>query len=166
MEFHEAYKLEHRGSVPSGEAAIRATRLVRQMSVAFADALVEGWEPLAGTYGLPDPDDEHVVAAAHLAGAGVIVTSNLRDFPQHLLPNGLTAQRPQEFARDTVDISPQRALSAIDAIAARSGVQGRVRSRADIFDLLAEHGADAQTPHGSPFLGRRMSRGPSVRATT
>lgn len=138
LQFHEARKLEHRDGVPAEEAAARAARLVGQMSTAFADALVEGWEPLEGTYGLPDPDDEHVVAAAHLAGAGVIVTSNLKDFPQHLLPNGLTAQSPQEFARDTVDISPQRALAAVDAIAARSGSQGPVRSRAEVLETLAE----------------------------
>ena len=138
LQFHEAHKLEHRDGVRAEEAAARAARLVGQMNAAFADALVEGWEPLEGSYGLPDPNDEHVVAAAHLAGAGVIVTSNLKDFPAHLLPKGLIAQNPQEFARDAVDISPQRALAAIDAIAARSGNQGPVRSRAEVLDTLAE----------------------------
>ncbi len=138
LRFHEAYKLEHRHEVPAQDAAARAARLVGQMSAAFADALVEGWEPLDGTYGLPDPDDEHVVAAAHLAGAGVIVTSNLKHFPQRLLPGGMTAQSPQDFARDTVNINPQRALAAIDAIAARSGTQGPVRNRAEILETLAE----------------------------
>lgn len=138
LQFHEARKLEHRDGVPSEEAAARAARLIGRMRSAFADALVEGWEPLEGTYGLPDPDDEHVVAAAHLAGAGVIVTSNLKHFPRNLLPNGLTAQSPQEFARDTVGVSPQRALAAIDAIATRSGNQGPVQSRAEVLDILAE----------------------------
>lgn len=138
LQFHEARKLEHRDGVRAEEAAARAARLVGQMNAAFADALVEGWEPLEGSYGLPDPDDEHVVAAAHLAGAGVIVTSNLTDFPAHLLPKGLIAQSPQEFVRDAVDISPQRALAAIDAIAARSGNQGPVRNRAEVLDTLAE----------------------------
>ena len=138
LQFHEARKLEHRDGVPAKEAEARAARLVGRMSTAFADALVEGWEPLDGTYGLPDPDDEHVVAAAYLAGAGVIVTSNLKDFPAHLLPKGLIAQSPQDFARDAVDISPQRSLAAIDAIAARSGVSGPVRSRAEILAILAD----------------------------
>lgn len=138
LQFHEAQKLEHRDGLPAEEAVERANRLVARMGDAFADALIEGWEPLEGTYGLPDPDDEHVVAAAHLSGAGVIVTSNLKDFPAHLLPSGLTAQSPKEFAHDAVDISPQRALAAIDAIASRSGIHGPVLSRNDITSILAE----------------------------
>jgi hypothetical protein len=41
------------------------TRLFRQMETAFPDALVTGWESLAGTVRLPDPDDRHVVTGRH-----------------------------------------------------------------------------------------------------
>ncbi|WP_234791055.1 PIN domain-containing protein [Mycolicibacterium wolinskyi] len=63
LEFHEASKLANRGE-QSSEAASRAHRLVTAMATAFDDALVENWESLVGSFSLPDPDDEHVVAAA------------------------------------------------------------------------------------------------------
>ena len=94
LEFHETQKLVGRGE-HADPAAVRARRLVEQMSSAFDDALVENWEPLEGAFGLPDPDDEHVVAAAMVGGAEVIVTSNLKGFPA-----------------DTVSVSPDVARRA------------------------------------------------------
>ena len=85
LEEHESLKLQKRGT-PPGAAGSQALSLVGQMRAVFPDAEVRGWEPFEGTYGLPDPDDEHVVAAAHLAGAGAIVTANFKDFPTALIP--------------------------------------------------------------------------------
>ncbi len=45
------------------------------------DCIVDGWEPLVDGLTLPDPNDRHVLAAAIHAGAQVIVTTNLKDFP-------------------------------------------------------------------------------------
>ena len=50
------------------------------MCAAVLDSLVSGFEDLEPAITLPDPDDRHVVAAAIRAGAGLIVTFNLRDF--------------------------------------------------------------------------------------
>lgn len=79
LEHHETRKLIERGE-ESDIAAARACHLLGQMATAFDDALVENWEPHDGTFGLPDANDEHVVAAALVGGAGVIVTSNLKTF--------------------------------------------------------------------------------------
>ena len=68
------------------------SRLIDQMRNAFDDSCVAGWEPLGGNFGLPDPDDEHLVAAAHMAGAGAIVTSNVRDFPATSCPRASTSR--------------------------------------------------------------------------
>jgi hypothetical protein len=118
LEFHEPRKLIGRGESPEAAAA-RAQHVVHQMSTAFDDALVENWEPLEGSFGLPDPDDEHVVAAALVGGAGVIVTSNLKDFPPHQIPDPLTVLSPAQFAADTVAVSPDIAHRAVAEMASR-----------------------------------------------
>ena len=46
------------------------------------DCLVIDYQWLIEKLNLPDPNDRHVLAAAIKAKAEVIVTSNLKDFPQ------------------------------------------------------------------------------------
>jgi hypothetical protein len=103
----------------------------------FDDAEVIAWEGLEGTYGLPDADDEHVVAAAVVAGAGAIVTHNLKDFPRDRLPAGIDALPPQEFAANTVALDPLRGRTAVAAIALRSGRQGPSLTENDVLGRLA-----------------------------
>lgn len=106
LTYHEAAKLEKRGT-PHQEALNRAARLVRTMSDQFAGALVEGWEPLEGSYGLDDPDDEHVVAAAVVGGgAGAIVTDNLKHLRVPQVPDHIQVISAKDFAADTVDLNP------------------------------------------------------------
>lgn len=106
LEEHEARKLIDRGATPE-EARSRAVHLIERMRQAFDDAEVTGWEKLDGSYGLPDPNDEHVVAAAEIGGAGVIVTENFRDMPVPLIPLTIQLQTPAEFAHNTVAINRQ-----------------------------------------------------------
>lgn len=118
LEEHEGLKLIERGADPE-EAQRRAVHLIDQMRRAFDDAEVAGWERLEGTYGLSDPDDEHVVAAAEIGGAGVIVTENFRDMPVALIPSTIQLQSPAEFARNTVAINPAAAWRAAEQMAKR-----------------------------------------------
>lgn len=133
LEYAETAKWGRRGLDPAA-AADRATHLIGQMRGAFDDAETTGWEPLVGSYGLPDPEDEHVVAAAVVAGAGAIVTSNLRDFPTVSVPAAVEVLSPQQFTATTVSLAPARALAAVQAIADRSGQTGQPRRSID--DLL------------------------------
>lgn len=66
--------------------ALSRTRAL--MNTAFPDALITDYEKLAHGVNLPDPNDRHVVAAAMKADARVIVTFNLRDFPDRALSAG------------------------------------------------------------------------------
>ena len=116
--YHEGQKLIDRGHDPV-LAEQRSQRLVNQMNAAFDDAIVLNWESLEGTFGLPDVNDEHVVAAALVGGADVIVTSNSKDFPPQQIPIPLKAISPAQFAADTVAVSPDIAYQAVIGMASR-----------------------------------------------
>ncbi|MCC0056662.1 MAG: PIN domain-containing protein [Rhodobiaceae bacterium] len=77
------------------------------MDAAIPDCLVEGFESLIECIELPDPDDRHVVAAAIMTRANVIVSFNLKDFPEEALaPYRLHARHPDEFLIEAYDIAP------------------------------------------------------------
>ena len=71
----------------------QASRLLAEMTKAFPEALVTGWEAL-----LPEArnqsKDRHVVAAALKARAQYVVTHNLKDFRQRDMPSGIMAASP------------------------------------------------------------------------
>lgn len=136
--YHEERKLAERLEIARSDAERRALRLIATMRSAFSDAEVAGWEELEGLFGLPDADDEHVLAAAVAGGANVIVTHNLKDFPTALVPDGIKVQAPAEFARHMVTIDPAAGLRAIGHIAARSGRNGPQRTVDEVLELLVK----------------------------
>src|SRR5580698_1985337 len=76
----------------------RLARTRTLMNEAVRDCLVSGYEDLIGSLTLPDPDDRHVLAAAICAGAEVIVTYNLKDFPAETLGRfEIRAEHPDDF---------------------------------------------------------------------
>jgi hypothetical protein len=78
------------------------------------DALVTGYESLISSLTLPDPDDRHVLAAAIVARADVIVTRNLKDFPAETLDRyDIEAQHPDEFLHHMMDLAP---VAFVDAV--------------------------------------------------
>jgi hypothetical protein len=63
---------------------------------------------------LPDPDDRHVLAAAIRCQAGVIVTLNMRDFPEDIVSRyGISVQHPDEFLSHIFDLRPAVLCAAI-----------------------------------------------------
>ena len=134
--------------VSQEEANAYLTRLFRQMETAFPDALVTGWESLAETVQLPDPDDRHVVAAARAGRADVIVTDNLADFPAVALPPPLVRQSLDDFLLDTLDLHPGSVTSAVRAVAARTGRSGPPMTARDVAAHLRAH--------NTPAFGERL----------
>jgi hypothetical protein len=83
------------------------------MKRALPEAMVEGYEEfMAGFSALGS--DAHVAAAAVVAGAGVIVTMNVRDFPATLLePHGIETQLPDEFLSGLWRLDARAVTSAL-----------------------------------------------------
>lgn len=98
--------------------ALARTRAL--MDAAVPDALITGYEPLITSLTLPDPNDRHVLAAAIVGRADVIVTANLKHFPADALaPYGIEAQHPDEFLIHQRDLSHERFLKSVKRIRAR-----------------------------------------------
>ncbi|MDA0564068.1 PIN domain-containing protein [Streptomonospora sp. S1-112] len=93
-------------------------RRIRQMAGAFPDALVTGYEALID--GMEnDRKDRHVLAAAVRANAEVVVTFNLKDFPDTALkPYDILAVSPDDFLLDQLDLYPGLTLGVLEGQAA------------------------------------------------
>ena len=92
----------------------RLARTRELMNTSVPDCLVNGYEPYISELNLPDPDDRHVLAAAIRCQAGVIVTFNLRHFPEDMVSKyGISIQHPDEFLSHIFDLRPAVMCSAI-----------------------------------------------------
>lgn len=107
--FTEWIDVMKRKGVDENEAQKRAN----VMNEAFPDALVENYESLVDNLKLPDTDDRHVLAAAIKADANLIITNNLKDFPEDYLASfGLKAKAPDDFFTDIIDLNRELSVFA------------------------------------------------------
>jgi predicted nucleic acid-binding protein len=105
---------------------------IRKTRQAFPDAMVENYESLIKTLKLPDEKDRHVLAAAIKTNANLIVTHNLKDFPNDYLAQfGLSAKSPDDFAADLIDLNPKQAIQAF-----RELVLNRRNPELDEYEVL------------------------------
>jgi hypothetical protein len=103
------------------------------------DCLVTGFEHLIPSIELPDADDRHVVAAAIHGGANLIVTFNLKDFPPDKLARyNLTAQHPDDFIFDLLDLDAARVCEA--AANHRRSLKNPPRTVDEYLDTLLRQG--------------------------
>jgi predicted nucleic acid-binding protein len=105
-------------SNPELAEALPRTRCL--METAVPDANVAGYEALESCLALPDHNDRHVLAAAIVGRADVIVTTNLRHFPSSCLaPFCIEAQHPDDFIAHVLTLAPAIVLAAIKDMRAR-----------------------------------------------
>ena len=83
------------------------------MNRKFRLGCVKNYEHLLEKLQLPDPKDRHVLAAAIQAKASLIVTYNLKDFPQTILASyNMEAVSPDEFVWRLIQKNPVAVIQA------------------------------------------------------
>ena len=101
-------------------------------NLAFPDALVENYEFLIDSLELPDPKDCHVLAAAIKTNANIIVTNNLKDFPEKYLENfGLEVKNADDFLTEVIDLNQEIAVNSF-----RKLVMNRRNPNLDEYQVL------------------------------
>lgn len=91
----------------------KAARFQQMLKMHFPEAMVEVPSELVAVMN-NDPGDRHVVAAAIIAKAEVIVTSNLKHFPaEALIPYKIEAWHPDDFLVHLDELFPEKMIQVI-----------------------------------------------------
>jgi predicted nucleic acid-binding protein len=99
----------------------KIAHLIDQLERHFPEAQVKDYEKLIALM-TNDPKDRHVAAAAVQSGAQVIVTSNLKDFPEASLRKWhIEARHPDEFLVDLLGHHPAAIVLKLQDQAATIG---------------------------------------------
>jgi len=109
------------------------------MNTRVRDCLVTGYENLIEKLTLPDRNDRHVLAAAILAGADVIVTFNLTDFPADILSQfSIETRHPDDFVLALMDRDEEVVCAAVER--QRAGLRKPPKSVAEHLETLRSQG--------------------------
>lgn len=124
------------------------------MNKAIPDVTVTDYEDLIPSLDLPDPGDRHVLAAAIACNAQVVVTSNLRHFPQTQLQRyNIEAQSPDEFVVNVLELAPARVVSIVQD-------QARTRTQPDVtFEELLDRLRAVGLPRAAAAIRRQLGPG-------
>ena len=117
----------------------RLERTRQLMDSSVRDCLVTGYEYLIPSLQLPDEDDRHVLATAIRSQSSVILTFNLKDFPEEELGKyEVEALHPDEFISDLIDLNAARVLSAVAAH--RRTLKNPPKTATEYLDTLLQQG--------------------------
>lgn len=111
------------------------------MKKAFPEAIVTGYEPLIPAM-TNDKKDRHVLAAAITGRADLIVTSNLKDFPEEACaPYNIDVQPPDDFLCYQFDLEdPEQVMSILKHWA--SSLAHPPLSLEELLDVMARQTPD------------------------
>jgi hypothetical protein len=94
-------------------SSLQLQKTADAMNIAFPDSNVTNYESIITSVNLPDSGDCHVLAAAIRCSAEVIVTANIKDFPNEYLSTfDVEAQHPDFFISNLIDLNQEKALEA------------------------------------------------------
>jgi predicted nucleic acid-binding protein len=133
----------------------RKLERTRQLMIeAVPDCLVRGHRALIAGLALPDPDDRHVLAAAIRAGAQVVVTANLSDFPNDALsPFGIESQHPDDFVMNLIDLAANVVRETVEEQAA--ALRSPSQTVDQLLTKLAEVGLRRSSQRIREFSSRK-----------
>jgi predicted nucleic acid-binding protein len=107
--FDEWQDVMIRKGVKEEDAKVR----INKANLAFPDAFVQNYERIIPFLELKDEKDRHVLAAAIKTNANLIVTNNIKDFPEEYLQSfGLKARTADDFLTDVIDLNHDQAVAA------------------------------------------------------
>ena len=127
----------------------RIERTRHLMDTHFPEACVEGYEHLIAAVGLPDADDRHVLAAAIYSRARIIVTTNLRDFPDAAVAGfEIEAVHPDTFILRLLGRRQSEVIATLQRL--RKSLRNPPQAAAELLVSMSRQGltgsADALRP--------------------
>ena len=117
----------------------RLQRTRELMDLHAGDSLVTGYERRMNDLKLPDPDDRHMLAAAIEAEADMILTWNLRDFPEiAVAPHCIRVETPDTLLALLFDTHSEGFVQVLRE--ARLSLKQPLVSAADYLEILRTQG--------------------------
>lgn len=124
------------------------------MNMAFPDANVENYKNFIGKVFLPDKYDRHIVACALKSKSEIIITFNIKDFPQKsLLKFNIQVLHPDEFITNIINTDKENSLRAFLTQVRR--LKNPPMKAVDVFEALNKCGVPKSVYKIKKFLNEK-----------